>query len=110
MCSACGFPAGATGAQIEQARAVRAGVTKSRAQPAPDFIESVHSALAPLPPHRKVVAVIGGVLTFAGMAWFKGTFSWSGLAWSALTVVAGVLLLALAYSGTANEEGLRNAG
>jgi hypothetical protein len=109
-CSACGFPAGATGAQIEQARAVRSGVTKVHAPPVPSFMESVHAALAPLPPHRRAVAVIGGVLTLVGIAWFKVTFSWSGLAESALTFVAGVLLVASAYSGTVNEEGTRNAG
>jgi hypothetical protein len=50
------------------------------------------------------------MLMFAGIVWFKVTFSWAGLALSALTVVVSVLVMALAYSGVANQEEPRNAG
>lgn len=108
-CSGCGFPAGATGGQIEHARGVGAGHSNSGVQPAPDFAANIQAALAPLPPHRKLLAVIGGALAFVGIVWFKVTFSWSGLAFSALATGAGVLLLALAYSGIVNQEEPRDA-
>jgi hypothetical protein len=78
--------------------------------PAPDFADSIQAALAPLPPWRRTLAVVGGVISFAGAAWFKITFSLAGYAISALAVVAGVLLVALAYSGVPEREGTRDAG
>jgi hypothetical protein len=63
-----------------------------------------------LPLHRKAPALIGGMLVFAGIVWFKLAFSWAGLASSALTVVAGLLLVAFAYSGIEHQKGPRNAG
>jgi hypothetical protein len=109
-CSSCGFAARATGAQIEHARAVRAGISNPRVRPAPDVTASIQAALTALPPYRKIPAIIGGLLAVAGSAWFKVTFSWSGAALSALIFVAGLLLVAWACSGTAVQEGSRDAG
>jgi hypothetical protein len=109
-CSCCGFPARATGSEIEHARKVRAGSAHSHSQPAPDFTRSIQAALAPLPLYRKIPAVIGGLLAFAGVVWFKITFSWAGIGMSLLTFGIGVLVFALAYYGMEHQEISRDAG
>lgn len=96
--------------QIEHARAVRLGTAKSAKMPVPDLAARIEIAIQPLPFYRKIPAVIGGLITVAGGAWFKIAWSWSGVAYSLVALALGLGLIALAYSGHGGQEKHRNAG
>jgi hypothetical protein len=95
LCSACGFPARATGKQIDAARA--AGTTTA-AKPIElqerSAIDSIAQVLAPLPMCRQALAVIGGLLGIGGAVWLKLTWSFTGIAWSLGAMMLGIVLVA----------------
>lgn len=94
-CTSCGFPARATGRQIDAART--AGTTAA-AKPIElqerSAIDSIAQALAPLPIWRQALAVFGGVLGAGGAIWLKLTWSFTGLAWGFGAVMLGIALMA----------------
>jgi hypothetical protein len=94
-CTSCGFPARATGRQIDAARA--AGTTTA-AKPIElqerSAIDSIAQVLAPLPMCRQALAVIGGLLGIGGAVWLKLTWSFTGIAWSLGAMMLGIVLVA----------------
>jgi len=98
-CASCGFPAKATGKQIEAAKALRtpkASITESSDDANKP---SIAELLSPLTLWRKVIAALGMVLIAGGLLWLKITFSFVEATMSVGAFAAGLLLLALAYAG-----------
>ena len=100
LCAACGFPARATGRQIEAARASRATAARPRIVLADrSAIDSLIEALSPLPMWRKVLVIIGGLLCTGGALWLKVTMSLAGVAWGLGALALGVVVAALSQVG-----------
>jgi ribosomal protein L37E len=98
-CTSCGFPARATGKQIEVAKAAPGTPTDlHKSADGPSKI-SILEVLGPLSVWRKVVAVAGMLLAGGGGVWLKVTFSLVEAALSIGAFVAGLLILALAFVG-----------
>lgn len=95
LCSACGFPARATGRQIDEARATRTtAAAKPIVQQERSASYAIAQALAPLPPWRQTLAVIGGLLGAGGVVWLKLAWSFDGIAWGLGAMLLGILLMA----------------
>ena len=115
MCAFCGFPAKATGGQIEAAREtpnvrnLSQSIEGSRKS-------SIGELLAPLSPWRRTVAVTGMLLFGGGLLWLKVTFSLTGAAVSLGASIAGLLVIGLAFAGaelppvSAAPESLQSGG
>jgi hypothetical protein len=95
-CAACGFPANASGADIDRARASR-GIDGVPAR-------WTDMAVSSPPPRQRVPwsnwrkgAAIGGagLLVIGAIAW-RGSFSWNGFALALLAVMFGAILLMVA--------------
>jgi hypothetical protein len=100
VCSACGFSARATGADIAAARAAKAkGAGPRSAIRDKSAFEAIAEALSPLPFWRQFLAVCGGLFLLGGLLWLKITFSFAGLAWSAVAAVVGLATMAVAFAG-----------
>jgi hypothetical protein len=115
VCAFCGFPARATGGQIEAARATPYASNLSEAIEA-SRKPSIGELLAPLSPWRRTVAVTGMLLFGGGLLWLKVTFSLTEAAVSVGASIAGLLVMGLAFAGaelppvSAAPESLRNVG
>jgi ribosomal protein L37E len=94
-CSSCGFPARATGRQIDAARAAK---TTAAAKPIVlqkrSAFAAIADALSPLPMWRQVLAAIGGLLAVGGALWLKLTMSFPGIASSLGATILGIVLMA----------------
>ena len=106
-CATCGFPARASGRQIEAARAARnqdKAVLVQRVKiEEKSTIGLVSDALSPLPIWRRVVAIVGSAVMLAGLLWFKVVFSFTEAAWCVVTVICGLAMLGYAYAGVAPD-------
>jgi len=96
LCSSCGFPARASGAEIDKARfAWRSGGSAAVRQ----YSASLQSAAKPQPKWsgwRKGLAVAGAaLLAISGLAWM-GSFSWPRFALSLFAGMVGALLVLVA--------------
>lgn len=99
-CSACGFPARASGADIAAARAAKAqGASTPRLVHPQPVVESIAEALAPLPVWRGLFAIVGGLSLLGGMLWLKVALSLASHAWSMLAMIFGFAALGIAYAG-----------
>ena len=93
VCAACGFPSQANAQQIEAARAVRDGVPASGYVKPEPFIKTAREVLAPLPPWRQLMLVLGGLLFGGGVIGLKIVFSVQGLLQSLPMGGAGLVLM-----------------
>jgi hypothetical protein len=101
VCQSCGFPARASGIQIEAAREARKqGSNKPVLIKQTSTVDSIANALAPLPAWRKVLAILGGILLTSGLLWLKFLIlSFAEIAWSLLAMFIGLAVMGLAYAG-----------
>ena len=94
-CAGCGFPANASGADIDRARASRGidGVPArwtemAASRPTPQRV--------PWSNWRKGAAIAGaGLLVIGAYAW-RGSFSWNAFALAMLAVIFGAIMLTVA--------------
>ena len=100
LCSACGFPARATGRQIDAARVARStAAAKPILLQDRSAIDSFVDALSPLPMWRKALVVGGGSLFAGGMLWIKFTMSLAEVAWGLGASTLGIVVMAAAQVG-----------
>ena len=98
FCSACGFPATATGAEIARARAAhRMGATPFQSSEAPPAA-SLTQTLAPWRGWPMGVGIAGGVLLVIGAYAAKNVLSWRGLGLSVFALMFGLVLLTIAWA------------
>src|SRR5664279_581557 len=106
VCSHCGFPAAASGAEIEEARARLAGPVCGKRRPvAPDSVGAIRRQLAPLPLAGKVLAILLGISALACYVTYQISASLSVIALSLVGGFASLVLLCwLVISGQQTAE------
>ena len=92
--SKCGFPAAASGSEIEVARARIAEPVGAKRRPvAPDSVGTIRRQLAPLPLAERVLAILLGIAAFACYITYQFSGSLSVIALSMIGLFASLLLL-----------------
>jgi len=99
LCAACGFPARATGKQIDAAHAKRTTAPAPIVLAERSATDSFFQALSPLPMWRQALIVVGGSLCLGGALWLKFAMSLAGVTWGLGALALGVVVLALLRIG-----------
>ena len=103
FCSACGFPARATGVEIARARtAHRTGAAPFQSPDRPPSA-SLAQTLAPWRGWPMGVGIAGGVLLMIGAYAGKSVLSWRGLGLAVFALMFGLVLLAIAWAAGSNR-------